>query len=289
MNTPLDKRLNVFRPDRANVVLKGAVDATEYVTGSPAQVVASVVDMKNEPTETSEAGSQLLLGETVSVFEETNGWSWVQADLDRYVGYVPTQALGPLRDGATHVVVAPRTFVYSGPDLRHPVRMTCSMGSRLRIADSAQTRGTDYAVLDDGTAVIAAHMQPLSHRFEDYVAVAECFLETPYLWAGKSGFGLDCSGLVHLAALMCGHIVQRDSDMQAKTVGSAIEPGPDGTGLQRGDLVFWKGHVGVMTDAEVMLHASGHAMRVVREPLKEAVDRIAALYGKPTGYRRPGF
>lgn len=284
-----DKRLHAYRPDRADIALKGVVTAAEYVVGSPARVVASVVDMKNEPIETSEAGSQLLLGETVAVFEDADGWSWVQADRDRYVGYVSSSTLGPVGDPPTHVAAVPRTFLYTGPDLRHPVHMACSMGSRLTIVEIVQTRGTAYGVLPDGTAVIASHLHPVSQHFDDYVAVAETFLETPYLWAGKSGFGLDCSGLVHLAALMCGHAVQRDSDMQAQSIGEAIDPGPDRTGLRRGDMVFWKGHIGIMTDAATMLHASGHAMRVVREPLAAAVERIAVLYGEPTGYRRPGF
>ncbi len=289
MKKPPDKRLHAYRPDRADIALKGVVSADHYVTGSPAQVIASVVDMKNQPTAQSEAGSQLLLGETVAVFEDAGGWSWVQADRDRYVGYVPSSALGPVGDPPTHVVAVPRTFLYAGPDLRHPVHMACSMGSRLTIAETTQTRGTAYGVLPDGTAVIAKHLQPLTQHFDDYVAVAETFLETPYLWAGKSGFGLDCSGLVQLAALMCGHAVQRDSDMQAESIGESIDPGPGRAGLQRGDLVFWKGHIGIMTDSESMLHASGHAMRVVREPLAAAVERIAALYGEPTDYRRPGF
>jgi cell wall-associated NlpC family hydrolase len=75
--------------------------------------------------------------------------------------------------------------------------------------------------------------------------------------------------------------------MQAATIGTAIEPGADFTGLRRGDLVFWKGHAAIMTDPDTMIHASGHTMTVAHEPLRQAVERIGYLYGGPTGFRRP--
>ena len=285
MSSSLDRRLNAYRPDKADIALKGQVEAGEFVSGTSARVSVPVTDLKNNPDKTSEAGSQILLGETVQVFERQSGWAWVQADRDRYVGYVTEDALTDPGEPATHRVIVPRTFRYSGPDLRFQVLDSLSMGSLVRPIGSEITRGTEYAVLEDGTATIASHIAPIEQGFEDYVSTAALFMETPYLWAGKSAFGFDCSGLVQLSMWMCGISVQRDSDMQAATIGMALEPDPNK--LQRGDLVFWRGHVGIMEDDKVMLHASGHAMRVVREPLSEAIKRIAHLYDMPTAYRRP--
>jgi cell wall-associated NlpC family hydrolase len=82
----------------------------------------------------------------------------------------------------------------------------------------------------------------------------------------------------------CGLACPRDSDMQAAQVGKAI----DDTYLRRGDLVFWKGHVGMMQDGVNLLHANAHHMSVASEPLAEAILRIeAAGSGKPTAFRRP--
>lgn len=287
MKKQLDNRLHVFRPDRADMALKGKVHAGEFVSGSPAMIIDPVSDLKAEPHPGSQSVSQTLLGESVRVFENDTGWSWVQADRDGYVGYMRSSGLGPVGPAPTHIVAVPRTFVYAQADLRSPVQMVCSMGSRLKIERITQTRGTAYCVLPDGSALIASHLQPASFRFDDYVAVAGDFLETPYLWAGKSAFGFDCSGLVQLAMLMCGLAVARDSDMQAASIGTAIDPGKGNRGLQRGDLVFWTGHVAIMEDAETMIHASGHTMRVVREKLSVAVERISHLYGMPTAFRRP--
>ncbi|RVD72349.1 peptidoglycan endopeptidase, partial [Mesorhizobium sp. M4A.F.Ca.ET.029.04.2.1] len=221
------------------------------------------------------------------VFEEREGWAWIQAERDGYVGYVADTVLGARDHAPTHVVSVPRTFLYPGPDLRIPVSGQLSMGSAVTVTGSAETRGTPYALLSSGQALIAAHLRSIGEVATDYVSVAEGFLGTPYLWGGVSGFGIDCSGLVQLAMRMTGKDVLRDSDMQAGSIGEPLDPGPDFAGLRRGDLVFWKGHVAIMTDPDTMIHANGHTMLVSREGLKEAVERIGYLYGGPTGFRRP--
>jgi cell wall-associated NlpC family hydrolase len=279
----LDRRLNAFRPDLADIALRGQVEADRFVPSEPAMVTKPVVALRPKPDASVGIDTELLIGEEVRVFERSNGWAWVQAVDDAYVGYLPEEALGPVVK-PTHVVTAPRTFVYSGADLRFPTRMALSMGSRLTVVGEAETRGTRYLMLPDGGALVARHLRPIADPpAPDYVAVAAHLLETPYLWGGKSGFGIDCSGLVQLAMCLAGQKAPRDSDMQAKGLGTPIERQE----LKRGDLVFWKGHVAIMEDETSMIHANGNTMSVARETLEAAIERIGWLYGTPTGYRRP--
>jgi len=285
--TARDARLHAFRSDLADARLKGEVSADRFVTGRPARITASVADIRKAPRPDAGVNTQVLFGDDVLVFEEAEGWAWVQAERDGYVGYVGATMLGAREYAPTHIVSAPRTFLYPGADLRFPIAGQLSMGSTVTVTGAAETRGTHYALLPSGEALIAGHLRPLADVAADYVAVAEMFLGTPYLWGGTSGFGIDCSGLVQLAMRMAGRDVLRDSDMQAAGLGEPLDPGPDFAGLKRGDLVFWKGHVAVMTDSETMIHANGHTMLVSREGLKEAIDRIGYLYGGPTGFRRP--
>jgi cell wall-associated NlpC family hydrolase len=223
------------------------------------------------------------MGEEVTVFERSNGWCWVKSLSDGYVGYLPEGAVKEGTAAATHIVIPQRTFLYPEPELRKPHVTVLSMGSRVRVSGTAEARGNHYVVLDDGTAIFARHVESIGHNDGgDYVDVALRFLETPYLWGGRSGLGIDCSGLVQLALSMTGRAAPRDTDMQAAGLGEPIAREE----LRRGDFVFWKGHVAIMEDPETIVHANGHTMTVARENFAAAVERIGWLYQQPTGYRR---
>lgn len=281
----LDRRLNAYRPDLADSRLKGRVEAERFVEGRPGLVSKPVVSLQPKPERDSGIDTQLLLGEGVQVFDVADGWAYVQAEADGYVGYMPQDCLaGQAAADATHHIIVPRTFVYPEADLRRPCVSNLSMGSRIAVTGEAETRGTRYLVLENGAAVIAGHCLPLgTWASDDPVVIAVRFLETPYLWGGRSAFGIDCSGLVQLTHQMTGRNPPRDSDMQRD--GYGVEVPVDA--LRRGDLVFWRGHVGMMEDAKTLLHASGHTMSVTREGFADAVARIGYLYGPPTLCRRP--
>jgi cell wall-associated NlpC family hydrolase len=285
--TVLDARLHALRPDLADARLQGQVDAPRFSEGALAWVSAPVADLLRAPRADAALDTQLLAGDAVRVFDERDGYGWVQAESDGYVGYVRLADLAPTVAPATHVVAVPRTFLYCAPDMKLPRRAALSLGSRIAVSGEAQTRGTRYALLASGEAVAAQHLRPLGHQAGDYVAVAETLLRTPYLWGGASAFGIDCAALVQLCLRMAGHRAPRDSDMQAAALGAEIDAGADHEHLRRGDLVFWRGHVAVMSDAETLIHANGHTMDVAHEPLADAVERIGYLYGRPTGFRRP--
>ncbi|WP_377297731.1 NlpC/P60 family protein [Rhizobium sp. SGZ-381] len=278
----LDRRLNAFRADLADETLRGKVEAAAFARGEPASVAVPVADLRPAPDLSRGIDTQLLFGEPLRVFDRRDGFAWVQALEDGYVGYLPeaqlTSATVP-----THRISVPRTFVYPQAELRMVPLQALSMGSRITAIGEAETRGTRYFLLASGGAVIARHcIEETAVLSADYVTIAESFLETPYLWGGRSGFGIDCSGLVQLAMMMAGRKILRDSDMQAG-FGTPIARHD----LVRGDLVFWKGHVGIMEDEKTLLHANGHTMTVARENLDAAIERIGWLYEQPTAFRRP--
>lgn len=284
----LDRRLNAYRDDLADVNLKGRVEAARFVEPVSMQVKVHFADVLDRPEEKGGLQTQFLYGHQVRMFDGKDGWAWVQGEDCGYVGYVREECLCASIDSplaATHMVRAPRTFLYCEPDLVRPRTGYRSIGSRLTVTDTVTVRGTDYVILESGDAVIAKHVFPIGEWQTDPVAVAETLLHTPYLWGGNTGFGIDCSGLVLIANMACGQSVLRDSDMQAQSVGERIET--DFTNLQRGDLVFWKAHVGIMTDRDHLLHANGNTMNVALERLDEAIERIGYLYGPPTLVRRP--
>lgn len=265
-----DRRLIPARRDLAASHLRGEIEAERYADGVTMQVIDVTAPLRGAPSPEAGLATEALHGERVMVYEETDeGWSWGQLARDGYVGWLPSNALAKESAKPTHRVRALRTFVFPKPDIKAPPIASLSFGCELTM------RGEEagFFVGENGGFLPKQHIVPLSFRESDLVEVARRFLGTPYLWGGKTSAGLDCSGLVQLALQSIGRDCPRDSDMQ-QAIGSPVA-GREAN-LRRGDLIFWKGHVGICAGEGMLLHANAFHMAVAEEPLAEAIQRIGA-------------
>ncbi len=278
-----DRRITPFRADLAAGHLRGQVEAPAFAEPRPMRVVAPSAPLRREPRPDAPLDTEALAGELVQVYERHEGWAWGQLAGDGYVGYLPDEALRSDAPAPTHRVSALRTFIYPGPSIKLPPLAALSLAAGVTVAE--ETR--EFALLADGGHVFLKHLAPPDRFAPDFVAVAEGFRGVPYLWGGKTSLGLDCSGLTQLALAAAGIAAPRDSDMQEAALGTAVPFDDSLSGLRRGDLVFWKGHVGILTDPDTLLHANGYTMTVFSEPLREARDRILAKsFGAITNIKR---
>ncbi len=280
----LDPRTNAFRPDLADIRLRGRVAARRFVAGRRHHVVAPSAPLRRGAAADAPLETEMLRGEIFAVFETTpDAVAWGQLETDGYVGYAPAAALSAAETpGPTHRVTAVRAFAFPVPDMRVPPLFALPFGALVAIDEAAETRGIPYARLAGGEGWLGAvALAPVSAApAADYVAIAERFLNVPYLWGGRTSLGVDCSALVQLALAATGKSAPRDSDLQEETLGERR----DGmAGARRGDLLFWPGHVAILRDAESIVHASGTFMAVVVEPLGPALARM----GPPRAVRRP--
>ncbi len=280
--TELDPRINAYRPDLADAELMGRVEAAAYSAGAPGRVLSGRLALMCTPDDNGRMGSELLFGERVTVFETRDGWAWLQSREDGYVGYARADKLGELNGVPTHRVSALRTFLYASPDLKSPVLEMLSMNARLSVGNHDK----GFAELASGGWVWASHISTAEEHEDDHAAVALRFLETPYLWGGRSSIGLDCSGLVQMALARCGKAATRDSDMQA-AIGEPVPFDGDETLLTHGDLIFWPGHVGIWLEGGDFVHANATDMKVSRAPFAAIARHIEDTTGdKVTAVRR---
>ncbi|MEH6390040.1 MAG: NlpC/P60 family protein [Sulfitobacter sp.] len=253
-----------LHPDPALVTMRSA-----------GQVISPVADLCQHPRGPRER--QSLSGDTLTVLGDFGSWSYVQLAKDNYCGYMQNTAIGPQLQ-ATHWVSARATHAYSQPDFKSADRSSLSFASRV----SVQSEAASFAKTSLGYIPLQ-HLTPLTQTSHDPASVAGLFLGTPYLWGGNSSWGIDCSGLVQAALLACNIPSPADSDQQKSQLGWACPPG---SAYMRNDLLFWKGHVALITGPDMLIHANAHHMAVTYEPIGDAVQRIARTDGPVTAHKR---
>jgi len=247
------------------------------------QVSAGVIALRKAPASDTTQISQALHGEDVLLHHEDGEFGLIQNQSDGYVGWASMAALSAPVLAPTHRVRVSRLHSYAEPSISAPVHLMLGIGARLTATGDRDGR---YLKFERAGWIVDHLVAPIDELESDPADVAERFIGTPYLWGGRACSGLDCSALVQIAFGACGIACPRDSDMQSEWLGDPIADWVRPGGLRRNDLVFWKGHIGIMLDAETLLHANGTFMSTIREPLRPAIARIATEYGEPLGARR---
>ena len=231
--------------------------------------------------------SEMIRGECFRILEEREGWIRAENGFDGHVGWLPPAArhAEPVTPG--HRVRALRADLHPAPTHKAPPVATLSFGSLVTLDGRAEN---GWVGVGDGLWLFGGWLEPVEAETKagaaaDPVATALRFLETPYVWGGRSAFGIDCSGLVLTAMAAAGVVSHHSSGMQRQDerLGAWISDDGRDAAFVRGDIVFFPGHVGLMLDGTRLLHATVFTMSVVIEPLAAVVARAEII----NGVRRP--
>ena len=277
-----DPRLTPARPDLAAKYLEGKIKAARFVVGEEFEIADALAPLREGPSGEAALLTQALKGERVTIYDRNSeGFAWGQLNSDGYVGWLPDRALAKPSGKPTHRITAVRTFAFPGPSIKLPPADTLVMGSLVTVL----REDGPFAVTREGWYLPRQHVGGTDGYADDFVAVAEQFVGTPYLWGGKSSLGIDCSGLVQISLNAAGTGCPRDSDMQQDGLGRILGLA-ESSKPQRGDLIFWKGHVAIVRDADTIVHANAHHMATVIENTRDAIARIKATGSEITAVKR---
>ncbi len=283
--TKLDPRLHAYRDDLAAAYLHDRVKAPRYVKGEIRQVAAPAAPIRVAPKFDAALATEALGGELLTVYDVKEGWAWVQLREDGYVGYTTLDGLSNMVEENTHRVSARLTYLYQAPDIKRPPITRLSFS--VTVAPIGNPEGR-FVELSRGGFMFFDHLVGIRERVKDPVRVAERLIGVPYLWGGKTTLGIDCSGLVQISLQAAGVFCLRDTDMQLATPGERLDTSKIDK-IQRGDLLFWKGHVAIAQSPDWIIHASAHHMEVVVEQTRHALERIAESQGPLIAILRPSL
>ncbi|WP_405565821.1 NlpC/P60 family protein [Polaribacter sp. Asnod6-C07] len=217
----------------------------------------SIVPLRAESSDQSEMVSQVLFGECFTILEKDKNWSKIKLSFDEYEGFIDNKQFEEISEELFHKI-SEQTYIYSGEVIDYITDtsnnlLTIPLGAQLPFYENQRFSINEKKFQFEGNIFSGVQSK------NEIIQTAFIFLNTPYLWGGKTPFGIDCSGFTQMVYKLCGHKLFRDAKEQAKQgeVLSFIEES------EPGDLAFFDNeegeiiHVGIILKDYHIIHAYG--------------------------------
>lgn len=260
-------------------MFKTGVKKEDYIKINILSIAKSVVPLRAFSNNNKELETECLFGEKCEVLSVSEEWVFCKLIKDKYRGWIKKSSLG-LEVYPTHKINVKNSIIFDKPNVKSRPYAYLSFGSELEVTSTNNnwskiyfSKGSKYFF----KYIPTNHLVDINYIKKDWVNTAEIFLHTPYKWGGKSFLGIDCSALSQLALFSKCQKAFRNSSQQEKQIGKLIYNQRDEIKLQnlkRGDLIFWKGHVGIMINEKEIIHANAHHACVEKENLINTISRM---------------
>lgn len=248
----------------------------QFVSSSRAFLLA-------KPQAKAEVVSEAIYGESLKVFDKQGSFCRVARSLDNYLGWMNVSDMSHSMPEVTHYFTAPRGHLFAEPKVSSERLFELCFGSGLKAIQSEHEWTMVELVKGQRGYVRSTLLQTpktLEATGKNLTQFALRFLETPYVWGGTTGWGLDCSGLVQRVYGAFGIALPRDADQQEQQ-GTSVHYQDS----QPGDLVFFPGHVAISLGGSRIVHANAYHMRVTVDDF-EKTDHARKLKQGITSIKR---
>ena len=236
------------------------------------QITKPLVSMRNSNNEQSRQINQCFFGEKIKLIKSTDQWDYIELVFDGYQGWIKSKCIESYIE-PTHLISKNNTLLYMEPNSKSLGLGFLPMGANIKIK-SKNNHWIEIFLNNnfkyESAFLLNNNTVEINGKIDDWVKTAQSFLNTPYLWGGRSYQGIDCSALLQISLKSSGFFFPRDTNLQMLYSTSKIND----DSIKRGTLIFCDGHVGVMINENLLLHANGHHMKVSIEDLNIVKKRI---------------
>jgi len=214
------------------------------------------------PNKRSEVTSQILYGEKFKILSKRKGWIKIKSLYDRYSGFIKNKKyINELK--ILYKVSSIQANIFKNPNVK--TKKILYFGSKIPLIE----KKNGFVRFEKNQWVKLKDIKKITHKEKDFVKIFKLFLKTKYVWGGKTNKGIDCSALLQIFFYYNNLFYPRDTKDQIKYSIKKISKK-----FEKGDIIFWKGHVAICINSKQLIHAYGPEKRVLIMPIKKTIKRI---------------
>tara|TARA_B100001094_G_C17897232_1_gene654622 strand:+ start:21 stop:767 length:747 start_codon:yes stop_codon:yes gene_type:complete len=223
----------------------------------------SLSSIYKKPSKTSEVISQIIYGEKFDIISKKKNWLKIKTSFDNYIGYIKNENYVD-NFKPTHKIFVLKASIFD--EKKRRTKKFLTFVSKISIIQESKK----FVEFEKGKWIKKNNIKKISYIEKDYLKILKLFLNTKYVWGGRTYKGIDCSAILQLIFYYNNKFYPRDTKDQIRYSKKNIKKNI----LKKGNIIFWKGHVAICINSKKLIHAYGPENRVLIMPIKETIDRI---------------
>jgi len=223
----------------------------------------SLSSIYKKPSKTSEVISQIIYGEKFDIISKKKNWLKIKTSFDNYIGYIKNESYVD-NFKPTHKIFVLKASIFD--EKKRRTKKFLTFVSKISIIQESKK----FVEFEKGKWIKKNNIKKISYIEKDYLKILKLFLNTKYIWGGRTYKGIDCSAILQLIFYYNNKFYPRDTKDQIRYSKKNIKKNI----LKKGSIIFWKGHVAICINSKKLIHAYGPENRVLIMPIKETIDRI---------------